>query len=213
MSRSEQDSRVVMLVHNRGVTVSKVEQGVARAFFRWVYQDWAVNRGHRDSQLVLSGFRLAQWAHDHWGAAGFVYAGFYRLTTSLFGGVELPPECHIGPRLRIFHPHSIVLNPAVVMGSDCVLRQNVTIGNIVRRNGVEKGVASVGKGVEFGAGCVVVGAIHVGDYARIAALSLVIESVPERGVMRGNPAVLVRIDDPEPPRDATVPPVSSPGTE
>jgi serine acetyltransferase len=106
-----------------------------------------------------------------------------------------------------------VLNPAVVMGSDCVLRQNVTIGNIVRRDGTEKGVASVGTGVDFGAGCVVVGPIHVGDHARIAALSLVFESVPERGVMRGNPARLVRIDDPEPPHDAAAPPAGAIGAE
>jgi serine acetyltransferase len=203
----------VVLDHNGGVTVSKVERGVAPGFFRWVLQDWATNTGYRDSQLVLVGFRLAQWAHQHWGAIGYVHAGIYRLWMSLFVGVELPPECQIGPRLRIFHPHGIVLNPAVVMGSDCILRQNVTIGNVVRRNGTEKGVASVGNGVEFGAGCVVVGPIHVGEHARIAALSLVIASVPERGVMRGNPAVLVRIDDPEPPGDLAVPPAGSTGTD
>ena len=87
-----------------------------------------------------------------------------------------------------------MLNPGVVMGADCILRQNVTIGNVIRRDGTEKGVASVGDGVEFGAGCVVVGLVHVGDNARIAALALVLEDVPARGVMMGNPARLVRID-------------------
>jgi putative colanic acid biosynthesis acetyltransferase WcaB len=88
------------------------------------------------------------------------------------------------------------------MGADCILRQNVTVGNIVRRNGDEKGIASVGDGVEFGAGCVVVGNIHIGDHARIAALALVTEDVPPRGVMRGNPAQLIRIDDDRPASDA-----------
>ena len=81
------------------------------------------------------------------------------------------------------------------MGADCVLRQNVTVGNTVRRDGTEKGVASLGDGVELGAGCVVVGPLHVGDHARIAALALVLDNVPDRGVMMGNPARLVRIDD------------------
>ncbi|HWH26846.1 MAG TPA: hypothetical protein VNT53_09400 [Pseudolysinimonas sp.] len=190
-----------------------VEREIAPGFFRWVFQDWAVNKGYRDSRLVLVAFRLAQWAHQHWGVIGSVHAGIYRLWMSLFVGVELPPECQIGPRLRIFHPHGIVLNPAVVMGSDCVLRQNVTIGNIVRRDGTELGVASVGTGVDFGVGCVVVGPIHVADYARISALSLVFESVPERGVMRGNPARLVRINDPEPPHDAIAPPAGTSDTD
>ena len=41
--------------------------------------------------------------------------------------------------------------------------------------------------MEFGAGCVVVGPVHVGDRARIGALALVLDDVPERGVVVGNP--------------------------
>ena len=162
----------------------------------WVVQDWAVNAGYRDSQLVLVWFRLAQWALRHWGAPGRAFCVVYRLFTSLFVSVELPAELRVGPRLRIFHPHSIVLNPGVVLGADCVLRQNVTVGNVVHRDGTEKGVASAGDGVEFGAGCVVVGPVHVGDHARIGALALVLDDVPERGVVVGNPGRLVRVDDP-----------------
>ena len=162
----------------------------------WVFQDWAVNDGYRDSQLILAWFRLAQRAHSRGGFLPRLFSAFYRLFTSLFLAIEIPAECTVGPRLRIFHPHSIVLNPGVILGADCILRQNVTIGNVVRRDGSEKGVASVGDGVEFGAGCVVVGAIHVGDHARIAALALVLEDVPIRGVMMGNPARLVRVDNP-----------------
>jgi putative colanic acid biosynthesis acetyltransferase WcaB len=58
------------------------------------------------------------------------------------------------------------------------------------------GVASAGDGVEFGAGLVVVGPVHVGDHARIGALALVLDDVPERGVVVGNPGPLVRVDDP-----------------
>lgn len=163
----------------------------------YVFQDWSVNAGYRDAQLLLAWFRTAQLVHRRFGVLGMAFVVFYRLFTSLFCSIELPAECVIGPRLRLFHPHSVVLNPGVRMGADCILRQNVTVGNVVRRDGTEKGVASVGNGVEFGAGCVVVGDLHVGDHARIGALSLVLETVPERGVMIGNPARLVRIDDPE----------------
>jgi putative colanic acid biosynthesis acetyltransferase WcaB len=163
---------------------------------RCVTQDWAVNAGYLDSRLVLLWFRSAQWATRHGGLPGRAYAAFYSLFTSLFWSIELPPGLEVGPRLRLYHPHGIVLNPGVRLGADCVLRQNVTIGNVVRRDGTEKGVASAGDGVEFGAGCVVVGGLHVGDHARVAALALVLGDVPAWGVCVGNPAKVVRVDDP-----------------
>jgi putative colanic acid biosynthesis acetyltransferase WcaB len=168
----------------------------AGGFRRWVLQDWAANAGYLDSRLVLLWFRSAQWGVRHWGVPGRAFAAFYSLYTSLFWSIELPPGLEVGPRLRLYHPHGIVLNPGVRLGADCVLRQNVTIGNVVRRDGTEKGVASAGDDVEFGAGCVVVGDLHVGSHARVAALSLVLRDVPEWGVARGNPAEVVRIDDP-----------------
>ncbi|HEX8509859.1 MAG TPA: serine acetyltransferase, partial [Propionibacteriaceae bacterium] len=152
-------------------------------FWPWLFQDWKVNSRYPDSQLILLWFRLAQWSYRRWGRPGLVLSLSYRLFTSLFFSIELPHQLLVGPRLRLYHPHSIVLNPGVRLGSDCVLRQNVTIGNVMRRDGTEKGVASAGDGVEFGAGCVVVGDLHVGDHARIGALTLVLEDVPARGVV------------------------------
>jgi putative colanic acid biosynthesis acetyltransferase WcaB len=168
-----------------------------RAFASWVFQDWRVNAPYLDSQLILAWFRLAQRATRRWGPAGRAVGVSYRLLTSMFMSIELPPQIEVGPRLRLFHPHSVVLNPQVRLGADCILRQNVTIGNVMRRDGTEKGVASAGDRVEFGAGCVVVGDVHVGDDARIGALALVLTDVPARGVVVGNPAKLVRIDDPD----------------
>ncbi len=112
-------------------------------------------------------------------------------------GVELSPSTRIGPGLRMPHPHGIVLNPATRIGARCLLRHNVTIGNSTRRDGGETGVPVIGDDVEFGAGCVVVGGIQVGDQARIAALSLVTRDVPAWGVAMGNPAQVVRVDQPQ----------------
>jgi putative colanic acid biosynthesis acetyltransferase WcaB len=170
-------------------------RGGRTSFRQWVGQDWAVNAGRRDSQLVLALFRTAQWAATHGGAAGHVFVVTYELLSSLFLGVELPAHLQVGPRLRLFHPHAIVINGGVRMGADCILRQNVTVGNTVRRDGTEKGIASLGDRVDLGAGCMVLGGVHVGDGARVGAMSLVLHDVPERGVVVGNPARLVRVDD------------------
>ena len=164
-------------------------------FRDWVLQDWTVNAGRPDTQLLLVWFRLAQWADGHWGRLARLVVTPYWLTTSLLLGFELPVEAVVGPRLRLYHRNGIVLNPGVRLGSDCQLRHGVTIGNKVNRAGRELGIATVGSDVEFGAGCVVVGTIHVGDHARIGALAVVTRDVPAWGVVAGNPAQLIRVDD------------------
>ncbi|HEY4829172.1 MAG TPA: hypothetical protein VIH85_20535, partial [Solirubrobacteraceae bacterium] len=112
-------------------------------------------------------------------------------------GVELPVSTTIGPRLRLYHPHGIVLNPNCTLGSDCHLRHGVTVGNRVDRMGNEVGVASIGDYVELGAGCVVIGNVHVGDHARVGALAVVLDSVPAWGIVVGNPGRVIRVDEPD----------------
>jgi serine acetyltransferase len=163
----------------------------------WVLQDWEVNAGRPDSQLLLAWFRLAQWAAGHWGALARVIVTPYWWIPSLVLGVELPVSARIGPRLRLYHPHGIVVNPNCTLGSDCHLRHGVTVGNRVDRMGNEAGVASIGDHVELGAGCVVIGDIHVGDHARIGALAVVLDPVPAWGIVVGNPGRVIRIDEPD----------------
>lgn len=166
--------------------------GVAidRSFPRWVFQDWSVNDAW-DSRIVLVRFRLAQYLFARAGVFGRLWGFGYRMTSSLVIGVELAPDLVAGPRLRIHHPQSIVVNSASVLGADCVLRQNVTVGNVVRRNGDVTDAPVIGDRVEFGAGCVVLGAITVGDDARLGALSLIRTDIPAGGTAVGNPARLL----------------------
>ena len=168
------------------------------SFREWVLQDWRVNAERPEAQLILAWFRLAQWAANHWGPFARVIVTPYWLIVSLVVGIELPVTAVVGPRLRLYHPHSIVLSPHCTMGSDCHLRQGVTVGNRVDRMGNEVGVARVGNDVELGAGCVVIGDVDVGDHARIGALAIVLHSVPEWAVVVGNPGRVIRIDTPSP---------------
>jgi serine acetyltransferase len=165
-------------------------------FRAWVLQDWQVNAGRPDSQLFLAWFRLAQWAAERWGALARIVVTPYWWIPSLVLGIELPVSAKIGPRMRLYHPHGIVLNPNCTFGSDCHLRHGVTIGNRVDRTGNELGVASVGNDVELGTGCVIIGDLHVGDHARIGALAVVLDSVPAWGVVVGNPGRVIRVEDP-----------------
>lgn len=164
-------------------------------FVEYVLQDWEVNEGRPDSQLLLASFRLAQRARRWRGPLARLTGTAYWLVTSFLLGLELPAETTIGPRLRLYHPHGIVLNPHCALGSDCQLRHNVTVGNRVDRAGRELGVATIGNDVDLGTGCVVIGDLHVGDHARIGALAVVTKSVPAWAVVVGNPGRVLRIDD------------------
>lgn len=160
----------------------------------WLLQDWAANRGRHDSRVVLVVFRLGQWAHQRWGTAGRAVSLLCQIVNSVGIGVELPSSAVIGPRLRLYHPHSIVVNPGVRIGADLQLRHNTTIGNVTDRDGTERGNPVLGDDVDLGAGCAVLGPIVVGAHARVGALAVVTKNVPEWGVFVGNPGRLLRID-------------------
>ncbi|WP_420124509.1 serine acetyltransferase [Nakamurella sp.] len=165
-------------------------------FVRYLFQDWAVNARRPDSRLVLLIFRLSQWAARHWGRPGRLVVLALQVLNSLLFGVELPAVCVIGPRLRLFHPHSIVLNPGVRLGADVQLRHNTTLGNIVDRDGTERGNPVIGDGVDLGATCAVLGPIVIGHGARVGALAMVTKDVPDWGIAVGNPARVIRVDEP-----------------
>jgi putative colanic acid biosynthesis acetyltransferase WcaB len=161
---------------------------------RWVGQDWSANRGRPDSRVVLAVFRLGQWGFRRWGKPGRLLGLICQMITSVIFSVELPSGLRIGPGLRLYHPHAIVLNPHVVMGPDCTLRQNVTVGNTTSRAGADRGSPVLGAEVELGAGCVVLGPISVGDRVRVGALAVVTKDAPAGAVVVGNPGRVLRIE-------------------
>ena len=167
---------------------------IGRGMREWVLQDWAVNVGRPDAQLLLAWFRLAQWARHRWGRWARLVVTPYWWITRMIVGIELPLDGDVGPRLRLYHLQNIVVNPTTTIGADCHLRHGVTIGNTVDRDGNELGTASIGASVELGAGCAVIGDVHVGDHARIGALAVVTQSVPPWAVVVGNPGRVIRID-------------------
>lgn len=102
-------------------------------------------------------------------------------------GIELPPDVEIGPRLRIWHGGNIVINPGVVIGADCVLRQGVTIGNVR----IDGPVPRIGNGVNIGAYAQILGDVTIGDGANIGAMAVVLRDVPAGATAVGVPARIV----------------------
>jgi serine acetyltransferase len=80
------------------------------------------------------------------------------------------------PASTVFgHPYGITINEGTVVGENCVILSNVTIGH--RRFELERAV--IGNNVWIGSGAIILGPVHIGDGAIIAAGAMVLEDVPE----------------------------------
>lgn len=124
-------------------------------------------------------------------ALSVVYWTLFMFVRGVYG-IELPRATKIGRRLWVAHQSGIVVSPYAVLGDDCVIRQNVTIGMATggRRRGPPF-APRLGNGVEVGAGAVVVGGIVVGHGARIGPNAVVTTDVPDGGSAFAPPAKMM----------------------
>lgn len=83
----------------------------------------------------------------------------------------------------------VVIHSRAVIGENCTIAQQVTIGG---RSGIFN-VPIIGNNVYLGAGCKVLGDVHVGDNVVIGANAVVIHDVPENAIVAGVPAKVLRI--------------------
>lgn len=117
------------------------------------------------------------------------YRALYRSVRNLYG-IELPYTVRVGRRVVIEHQSGIVVHGNAQIGDDCVIRQDVTIGN--RRADRPHDAPRLGNRVSLGAGAKVLGAVQIGDDAQIGANAVVCEDVPAGAVAVGVPARVVR---------------------
>ncbi|MCI4238880.1 serine acetyltransferase [Dickeya dianthicola] len=100
--------------------------------------------------------------------------------------VEIPHRTQIGFGLKIYHPHGIVVNSDVVIGENCTLRQGVTIGSVVNREGQVTKSPVLGSEVELGANAILLGDITLGDNVKVGAGTVVTKSLAANKVVVGN---------------------------
>lgn len=132
-------------------------------------------------------YRFGQWADGHrarpvrW-LGGKVY-GFFAKLSPIITGIFLDRRTKVGKRFHIVHPGMIVIHPEAVFGDDCGIMHGVTVGE-----NMKPGAPRFGNDVFIGCHATVLGAITIGDGARIAANSLVISDVPAGALAMGVPA-------------------------
>jgi serine O-acetyltransferase len=107
---------------------------------------------------------------------------------SAVSGADIPLNSQLGGGLLLPHPNGVVIHPEAVIGPNCLLFQQATIGG----GGPKPGVPTIGGHVDVGAGAKILGGVVVGDHARIGANAVVLDDVPPNATAIGIPARVVK---------------------
>jgi len=91
-------------------------------------------------------------------------------------------DCNEG--IQIFHPHSIFITREAVIGNNCTLYGNNTIGF------AGKGAPKLGDNITLGVGAVVIGDITIGNNVKIGANATVTKSVPAHCTIVGDNKII-----------------------
>ena len=102
-------------------------------------------------------------------------------------GIDIPLRTQLGGGLIMTHPNGIVIHPDALIGVNCLILQQVTIGV-----GPVEGTPIIGGHVDIGAGAKILGGIHIGNHVKIGANSVVLQDVPEWSTAVGIPAKIIR---------------------
>lgn len=114
----------------------------------------------------------------------------YRSISALLG-CSVPFSASIGRRVRWLHGfNGIFISRQAVVGDDCVILHQVTIGSNFGSRKERSPV--VGNRVLIGAGAKIIGDVKVGDDARIGANALVVHDVPAAATVMAPPATQPR---------------------
>ncbi|HTU71021.1 MAG TPA: serine O-acetyltransferase [Candidatus Baltobacteraceae bacterium] len=138
---------------------------------------------------ALTAYRVT---HRLWRWRWLLVARWLSHVARFLTGIEIHPAATIGQRVFIDHGMGVVIGETAEVGDGCTIYQGVTLGGTSLAH--TKRHPTLGRGVVVGASAVVLGAIVVGDDARIGSGSVVVRDVPANATVVGIPAHVVAQD-------------------
>ena len=132
---------------------------------------------------------LHRLAHAGWRRGWRYLPRWISFCARWFTQIDIHPGALIGARFFIDHGTGVVIGETAEIGDDVTLYHGVTLGGTSWAAG--KRHPTLGHGVVVGAGAKILGPITVGDAARIAANSVVIDAVPPGATVVGIPGRVV----------------------
>ncbi|MGI8724607.1 MAG: serine O-acetyltransferase [Methyloceanibacter sp.] len=139
--------------------------------------------------LYFKGFHaleIHRIAHALWQQGRKDFALYLQSLCSRFLQVDIHPATQIGRGIMFDHATGIVMGETAVIGDNCSILHGVTLGGTGNERGDRH--PKIGCGVMIGAGAKILGNITIGNCARVAAGSVVLNDVPSRRTVAGVPA-------------------------
>jgi len=142
--------------------------------------------------LLYPGLHALWWhriAHSLYLHKCYFIARVISQTSRFFTQIEIHPGATIGRRFFIDHGAGVVIGETSEIGDDVLMYQGVVLGGTTLDK--KKRHPTIGNNVVIGSRAVILGAITIGDGARVGSGSVVIKSVPPGCTVVGVPGRIV----------------------
>jgi serine O-acetyltransferase len=146
-------------------------------------------RSNLEVLLCYPGLHALLWhrlAHKLWQRRLYLPGRIISNLSRWLTGIDIHPAAQLGRRLIIDHGMGVVIGETAVVGDDCYLYHQVTLGGTSSDRG--KRHPTVGNNVIVGAGAKILGDILIGDGARVGSNAVVVQDVQPNTTVVGIPA-------------------------
>lgn len=160
-----------------------------KAKARWLYGDDSSRKFLRAclSDATLSMILYRSMAFCNGSKLLIPFALLFHKMNAVLCGCVIGVGAQFGKNFIILHSVGVVVNSAVIAGSDVVVESGVVIG-------AEKGKSpKFGNSIFIGSGAKIVGDLTVGDNSLIGANAVVVKDVAANTVVGGVPAKVIRV--------------------
>ena len=140
-------------------------------------------------------------AHELWYGGRDGLARYFQSLSSRTFGSDIHPACKMGVGCVVSSGTGIVVGETAVIGNDCMLSHDVTLGGTGKESGDRH--PKLGNGVFVGAGATILGNIVVGDGAVVNSGAVLTKPVAPFTRVGGVPAKVISVFSPQ-NQDATV---------
>jgi serine O-acetyltransferase len=132
---------------------------------------------------------MHRFAHTLWNDELKTSARVLAHANRFITGIEIHPGATIGRRVVIDHGMGIVIGETAVVGDECVLYKGVVLGGTSLAR--TKRHPTLEAGVVVGSNACILGAITIGEGARVGSGSVVVKAVPPEATVVGVPARVI----------------------
>jgi len=151
-------------------------------------RQWLREKGFRFTVVM----RLCAFFRAQWWSRWVIYHLFrcWHRRQQVKYCTYLSFESKIGPGLYLGHLCCIVVNTQTVIGRNCTLGHEVTLGQTNARSR-RPGCPVIGDNVYLACGSKIIGGIAIGNDAAVGPNSVVVKDVPPMAVVSGIPAQII----------------------